>query len=82
MLNLGMGALFLDLAHKLYVYRVYMAFEPTSPMSWGSWVLILVFPVLILSALIRLPEAWPWLGERVPGAARLVATPSSRAPAW
>jgi len=66
LLNLGMGALFLDLAHKLYVYRVYMAFEPTSPMSWGSWVLILVFPVLILSALIRLPEAWPWLGERVP----------------
>jgi formate-dependent nitrite reductase membrane component NrfD len=66
MLNLGMGALFLDLAHKLYVYRVYMAFEPTSPMSWGSWVLILVFPVLILSAMIRLPEAWPWLGERVP----------------
>ena len=66
MLNLGMGALFLDLAHKLYVYRVYMAFEPTSPMSWGSWVLILVFPVLILSALIRLPEAWPWLGDRVP----------------
>ena len=66
MLNLGMGALFLDLAHKLYVYRVYMAFEPTSPMSWGSWVLVLVFPVLILSALIRLPEAWPWLGDRLP----------------
>jgi len=67
LLNLGMGALFLDLAHKLYVYNVYLAFEPTSPMSWGSWVLILVFPVLILSALIRLPEAWPWLGDRVPG---------------
>ena len=66
MLNLGMGALFLDLAHKLYVYRVYMAFEPTSPMSWGSWVLILVFPVLALSSLIRLPEAWPWLGDRIP----------------
>ena len=29
LMNLGMGALFLDLAHKLYVYRVYMAFEPT-----------------------------------------------------
>jgi protein NrfD len=66
LLNLGMGALFLDLAHKLYVFRVYLAFEPTSPMSWGSWVLILVFPVLILSALIRLPQAWPWLDERVP----------------
>ena len=68
LLNLGMGALFLDLAHKLYVFRVYLAFEPTSPMSWGSWVLILVFPVLILSALIRLPETWPWLGDRVPAA--------------
>jgi formate-dependent nitrite reductase membrane component NrfD len=70
LLNLGMGALFLDLAHKLHVFRVYMAFEPTSPMSWGSWVLILVFPVLILSALIRLPDAWPWLGGRLPALRR------------
>jgi len=65
LLNLGMGALFLDLAHKLYVWRVYMAFEPLSPMSWGSWVLLLVYPVLMVSALIRLPQAWPWLGERL-----------------
>ena len=33
LLSLGMGALFLDLAHKLYVWRVYAAFEPASPMS-------------------------------------------------
>ena len=71
LLNLGMGALFLDLAHKLHVYRVYLAFEPMSPMSWGSWVLLLVFPVLTLSALIRLPQAWPWLGERLPVLERL-----------
>jgi formate-dependent nitrite reductase membrane component NrfD len=70
LLNIGMGALFLDLAHKLYVWRVYLAFEPSSPMSWGSWVLLLVFPVLIASALLRLPAAWPWLGERVPLLAR------------
>ena len=50
LLSLGMLALFLDLAHKLYVWRVYLAFEPTSPMSWGSWVLILVYPVLAASA--------------------------------
>ncbi len=81
MLNLGMGALFLDLAHKLYVYRVYMAFEPTSPMSWGSWVLILVFPVLILSALIRLPRGLAVAGRA--HARRFAAGPrrSSRAPA-
>jgi len=65
LMNLGMLALFLDLEHKLYVYRVYMAFEPLSPMSWGSWILLLVYPVLILSALIRLPQAWPWLGKRI-----------------
>jgi protein NrfD len=71
LLNLGMGALFLDLAHKLYVYRVYMAFEPLSPMSWGSWVLLLVYPVLLVSALIRLPQAWPWLSAKLPALQRL-----------
>jgi protein NrfD len=71
LLNLGMAALFLDLAHKLYVYRVYMAFEPMSPMSWGSWVLLLVYPTLLASALIRLPQAWPWLGAKVPALQRL-----------
>src|SRR5512143_1108182 len=66
LINLGMGALFLDLAHKLYVWRVYLTLQPGSPMSWGSWVLIVVYGVLLASALIRLPEAWPWLGERFP----------------
>jgi len=70
LLSLGMGALFLDLAHKLYVWRIYLAFEPTSPMSWGAWVLILVYPVLIGSALVRLPESWPGLARAVPAVAR------------
>jgi formate-dependent nitrite reductase membrane component NrfD len=66
LINLGMGALFLDLTHKLYVWRVYLTFEPSSPMSWGSWVLIVVYGVLLASALMRLPEAWPWGGRRFP----------------
>lgn len=66
LINAGMGALFLDLAHKLYVWRVYLTFQPGSPMSWGSWVLILVYGVLLASALVRLPQAWPWLAVRVP----------------
>ena len=66
LLNVGMLALFLDLAHKLYVWAVYLTFEPMSPMSWGSWVLLVVYGVLLVSALIRLPDAWPWLGRRVP----------------
>jgi protein NrfD len=79
LINLGMGALFLDLTHKLYVWRVYLSFQPTSPMSWGSWVLILVYGALLLSALVRLPEAWPGLAARVPPLRRwsdaLVAQP-------
>jgi len=66
LINLGMLALLLDLTHKLYVWRVYLTFQVGSPMSWGSWLLIVVYAVLLLSALIRLPEAWPWLAQRVP----------------
>ncbi len=43
-LSIGMGALFLDLAFKLHVYRFYLSFEWSSPMSWGSWILLLVYP--------------------------------------
>ena len=87
LINLGMGALFLDLTHKLYVWRVYLTFEPASPMSWGSWILIVVYGALLASALIRLPQAWPWLGARVPALQRwsdaIVARPGLvRALAW
>ena len=55
-LSLGMFALFLDLEHKLYVWRLYTTFEFTSPMSWGSWILILVFPALLLNTLVEIPK--------------------------
>ncbi len=51
LLSLGMGALFLDLSFKLHVYRFYLAFRATSPMSWGSWILVLVYPIAILLGL-------------------------------
>lgn len=57
LLSLGMGALFLDLGHKLYVWRFYLAFRPTSPMSWGSWILVLVYPVGILHGLGSISES-------------------------
>lgn len=56
LLSFGMLALFLDLEHKLYVWRVYTTFKIKSPMSWGSWILILIYPILILNILIRLPK--------------------------
>ena len=56
LISLGMGALFLDLEHPLHVYRFYLTFQPTSPMSWGAWVLIGVYPILMLSWLGGLSE--------------------------
>jgi formate-dependent nitrite reductase membrane component NrfD len=50
-LSIGMGALFLDLEHKLHVFRFYTAFRITSPMSWGSWILLLIYPATILYGL-------------------------------
>ena len=67
LLSLGMGALFLDLEHKLYVWRFYLAFRPTSPMSWGSWILIFVYPAALLQ----------FIGGLAPGFRR-AAGPRSR----
>ena len=64
-LSVGMGALFLDLEHKLYVWRFYTTFQPTSPMSWGSWVLLLIYPVSILQIGAGLRAGYPRLAALV-----------------
>ena len=56
LLSLGMGTLFLDLEHKLFVWRLYTTFKISSPMSWGAWILILVYPTLLVNILMRPPE--------------------------
>ncbi|MBI5217073.1 MAG: polysulfide reductase NrfD [Ignavibacteriae bacterium] len=58
LLSAGMFALFLDLEHKLYVWRLYTAFKISSPMSWGSWILLLVYPTLLATTLTRIPPAF------------------------
>jgi formate-dependent nitrite reductase membrane component NrfD len=62
LLSAGMGALFLDLGHKAYVWRLYLTFQPTSPMSWGAWILVLVYPALLLAAVLHPPETVPFGG--------------------
>jgi protein NrfD len=69
-LSLGMLALFLDLEHKLYVWRLYLTFEWRSPMSWGAWILVAVYPALVATLLLYPPA---WLGARAPAAASLSA---------
>ena len=68
-LSIGMGALFLDLEYKLHVFRFYTAFRPTSPMSWGSWILLAIYPLTLLLGLARLAER----GVNVPRVAEKLA---------
>jgi formate-dependent nitrite reductase membrane component NrfD len=73
LLALGMGALFLDLSRKLHVFRFYLAFRWTSPMSWGAWILLVVFPVALLFGIATLAEEdLAALAARAPGLASLV----------
>ncbi len=65
LLSLGMGALFLDLTSRAHVYRFYLTLRPTAPMSFGAWILLLVYPVQVLLA-FAFPHASlePWLSRR------------------
>lgn len=63
LLSLGMVALFLDLEHKPYTWRLYTTFQVASPMSWGAWILLGVYPTLVAAALVRPPA---WLVRQVP----------------
>jgi protein NrfD len=54
LISVGMLALFLDLDYKLHVLRFFAAFRAGSPMSWGSWILIGIYPATVLMGLATL----------------------------
>jgi len=64
-LSLGMTTLFMDLEHKLFVYRFYTSFQVTSPMSWGAWILIVIYPVSVLQILSTLRSGYSFIAEFV-----------------
>lgn len=59
LLVLGLIALFLDLKHKAFFWRLYTTIRLDSPMSWGAWVLMLVTPLSFIWAAIHLREVFP-----------------------
>jgi protein NrfD len=56
LISLGMFFLFLDLTYKRHVLRFFAAFRLTSPMSWGSWILLCIYPAGLLLGLDGLTE--------------------------
>ena len=67
LLAVGLGALFLDLERKIDVWRFYTILHVTSPMSWGSWILLLVMPALALMALGGIDAGFPPLARWLRG---------------
>ncbi len=62
-LVVGLLALFLDLHHKLYFWRLYTTIKLESPMSWGAWTLMVVTPVSAIWAALNIREwfpRWDW----------------------
>jgi formate-dependent nitrite reductase membrane component NrfD len=55
LLSVGMFFLWLDLEHPFNAFRFYLAFRPTSPMSWGAWILLAIYPASVLLAWITTP---------------------------
>lgn len=67
-LSVGMFALFLDLENKWNVWRFYTTFRWGAPMSWGAWILALVYPASLLFAWAAWSEFGPTGRRWVTGA--------------
>jgi len=69
-LVLGLIALFLDLKHQLFFWRLYTTIRLESPMSWGAWVLMFITPLSMVWVASYIREAiptwnwkWKWLKD-------------------
>ena len=62
-LVLGLFALFLDLKHQLFFWRLYTTIRIESPMSWGAWTLMFITPLSMVWAAVYIKElipGWNW----------------------
>jgi len=59
LLILGLFALFLDLKHKLFFWRLYTVIRLQSPMSWGAWTLMIITPIAFIWAALNIREVFP-----------------------
>jgi protein NrfD len=59
LLILGLFALFLDLKHKAFFWRLYTVIRLESPMSWGAWTLMIITPISFIWAALNIREIFP-----------------------
>lgn len=59
LLLLGLFALFLDLKHKLFFWRLYTVIRLESPMGWGAWTLMIITPLAFIWAALNIRLVFP-----------------------
>lgn len=59
LLVIGLGALFLDLRHKMYFWQLYTNIRLQSPMSWGAWTLMVITPVSFIWCALHVKDIFP-----------------------
>lgn len=59
LLIIGLGALFIDLNHQWYFWRLYTTVRLESPMSWGAWTLMVITPLSIIWAAMHMKDVFP-----------------------
>ena len=55
----GSGLLVFDLGQPIRAWRLFAVVNPVSPMSVGSWLLLLFLGVASIHAVLHLPSQWP-----------------------
>ena len=85
LLVLGLAALFIDLHHKLYFWRLYTTVRLESPMSWGAWTLMAITPLSVAWAASFVKEVWPkfnWWNIKILNTIEKLIIDNRRAIAW
>jgi formate-dependent nitrite reductase membrane component NrfD len=83
LVSVGMLLLFLDLEAKEHVHRFYLALRLTSPMSWGAWILVLIYPATVLLGIARMTDGeTARLGAWRPARLARIGAVVSRARRW
>lgn len=63
-ISIALVCLLIDLTHKPYFWRLYTTFRIESPMSFGSWILLLITPLSFLWVFSYIKDIFPRLNLR------------------
>lgn len=62
-ISLGLGVLLLDLGSPFNAYRLFLTLQTRSPMSYGSWAILLFTVLSVIYLYLWLPEKYQVLGH-------------------